>query len=75
MDKDKIPDVCDDDIDGDGIKNSLGIITSESPDCSIKSTLPDPGKDNCPASPNKDQKNADGDGFGDICDPNPNKKD
>ena len=35
MDKDNIPDVCDDDIDGDGYKNLIWIIKYENPDCSI----------------------------------------
>ena len=34
MDKDGIPDICDEDIDGDGIKNLIGIIRSETNDCS-----------------------------------------
>jgi len=35
MDGDGIPDICDNDIDGDGVKNLLGIIKFENPDCSI----------------------------------------
>lgn len=34
-------------------------------------TIPDP-LDNCPDTPNKDQKNADTDSFGDVCDNCPN---
>jgi hypothetical protein len=34
MDNDGIPDICDDDIDGDGVKNLIGIILYERPDCS-----------------------------------------
>ena len=34
MDKDGIPDICDDDIDGDGKPNLLGIILFEKADCS-----------------------------------------
>jgi len=35
MDHDKIPDICDDDIDGDGIKNLIGIILKDNADCSL----------------------------------------
>jgi hypothetical protein len=35
MDKDTIPDLCDDDIDGDGATNRMGMITKENADCSI----------------------------------------
>jgi hypothetical protein len=31
MDKDGIPDICDDDIDNDGIKNLLGLINPNTP--------------------------------------------
>jgi hypothetical protein len=34
QDKDGIPDICDDDIDGDGLKNLIGIISYENKDCS-----------------------------------------
>ena len=37
LDGDGIPDVCDDDIDGDGQKNLLWIITKENRDCSVSS--------------------------------------
>ena len=33
------------------------------------------GSDNCPDAPNEDQANADGDAFGDACDPFPNDPD
>lgn len=35
MDKDGIPDICDDDIDWDGVKNLLGIINYENNNCKI----------------------------------------
>jgi len=35
MDKDNIPDICDDDIDGDGVTNPLWIVQFENPDCSL----------------------------------------
>jgi hypothetical protein len=35
MDKDSIPDMCDDDIDGDGVRNLIGLILFDNPDCSI----------------------------------------
>ncbi len=37
LDKDWIPDICDDDIDWDWKKNLIGIITKENSDCSINS--------------------------------------
>lgn len=35
MDKDKIPDTCDDDIDGDGVKNLIGVVQNTYPNCAI----------------------------------------
>jgi hypothetical protein len=35
MDNDNIPDICDDDIDGDGVKNLIGLVLFDNPDCSI----------------------------------------
>lgn len=71
MDKDGIPDVCDDDIDGDGIKNLLGIINQESTNCAYGDDTKDQlnqsilakhfkgicSLDNAPFIPNADQSN------------------
>ena len=35
LDKDGIPDLCDDDIDGDGVKNLMNLLTKELPNCRI----------------------------------------
>jgi hypothetical protein len=39
MDQDGIPDVCDDDIDWDGIPNLLGLLVRENKDCKITSDI------------------------------------
>ena len=39
LDTDDIPDLCDDDIDGDGIPNRLGLIKYELDDCSFGDNL------------------------------------
>lgn len=39
MDKDWIPDVCDDDIDGDWFKNFLGLIKYETPSCNMDNNI------------------------------------
>lgn len=72
MDKDRIPDICDDDGDGDGIKNPLGLIRYESDSCTYGAdntiwTPPsewddswkDKWFDNCPFKRNPDQKACD----------------
>jgi hypothetical protein len=77
MDKDGVPDICDDDIDGDGIKNLVGLITHENPDCSINQTNVNQellqkhfqnicSLDNAPFIPNQDQLDLNGDGIGDA---------
>jgi hypothetical protein len=53
---DKGGDACDDDDDGDGVKDRR------------KGDKP---PDNCPLNPNPRQEDADGDGTGDACDPTP----
>lgn len=35
MDADGTPDICDNDIDGDGVNNPIGILIDENDDCSI----------------------------------------
>ena len=50
-------DPCDDDIDGDGVTNNFYCVPSS---CT--------GNDNCPYHPNRNQKDSDGDGLGDVCD-------
>jgi len=81
MDHDGIPDMCDDDIDGDGIKNLMWLILYENPDCSITNKNTDPTRmdeehdiakkwwdiDNCPFTINSDQKDENLNWIWDIC--------
>jgi YVTN family beta-propeller protein len=69
LDGDGEGDVCDDDIDGDGVVNAddaFPFDPNESAD-SDEDTIPD-GADNCPADFNPEQTDTDGDGTGDECD-------
>ncbi len=78
LDWDTIPDMCDDDIDGDGMKNLLDLLIKENPDCSFDErnlnavSLQDHWRypwwlDNCPFKRNTNQKDSNGDGIGDSC--------
>jgi len=77
MDSDGIPDMCDNDIDWDGVENLIGLITHENDDCSIETnvdwfllnkhidwvcTL-----DNCPFSINSEQFDLNRDKIWDSC--------
>ena len=79
MDGDTIGDVCDDDIDGDGIKNTIGIV-DESGNINIKNltwsysswtTWGNTGSwwilDNCPLIINPNQQDTYNTGMGDVC--------
>ena len=77
MDNDGTPDICDDDIDGDGIKNLIWIVVRENKDCSINSSNINGdlfkqqfwvcSLDNCPFDSNSNQTDLDNDWVGDIC--------
>lgn len=78
-DGDGIPDICDDDIDGDGIKNELGMILFETPTCSYNENNLDQwifnkhfqwscSLDNCPFRSNANQSDLNINGKGDVCD-------
>lgn len=79
-DKDKIPDICDSDLDGDGILNDIGLVLFDNADCSLTGNNlnpqiiknPSPQSDNCPIQSNGDQNNTDGDNYWDSCDKQPN---
>ncbi len=78
MDNDWIPDICDDDIDWDWIKNLIWIIKYENPDCSITSENINwdiflshkniCSLDNCPIFANESQLDVNNNWFGDACD-------
>lgn len=78
QDKDTIPDVCDDDIDGDGVKNLLGIVTADNAKCDYTKANVDTtvlqkhlagvcSLDNCPFDTNADQLDINADKIGDVC--------
>ena len=77
MDKDWIPDICDDDIDWDGVKNLIWIITKENKDCSINADNIDKtlfkkqigvcSLDNCPFNTNSDQSDLNNNGVWEVC--------
>jgi hypothetical protein len=66
MNKDSIPDMCDTDIDGDGVSNPLWLIRFEKPNCTYDATNTNVSasgwviwslqSDNCPFVSNPDQK-------------------
>lgn len=79
LDGDSTPDTCDDDIDGDSIKNPLGLVLRDHDDCrfdqenidtsllQLQRTQPNMERDNCPFVSNTDQQDSDSDNVGDLC--------
>ena len=77
QDWDKIPDICDDDIDGDWVKNLIGIILKEKSDCTLwidnvnlgllKEELWVCSLDNCPFALNSNQSDLNNNWMGDFC--------
>jgi uncharacterized delta-60 repeat protein len=78
LDRDGIPDACDPDVDGDGIPNASDVnddadaIPDDDGD-GVFDPCPDRVTancdDNCPLDRNPNQRDRDGDGIGDACDP------
>lgn len=66
-DGDGVGDVCDDDIDGDGIKNPIWIVDDSG---NIDYSKWDANLDNCPLVRNPDQRDSSNNWIGDACDPN-----
>lgn len=89
MDHDGTPDLCDDDIDWDWVKNIIWILISENTDCSIKDTNINKQLlsqeynlsskwvylDNCVFDINRTQEDTDIDWIWDVCDNNSSDKD
>jgi hypothetical protein len=70
LDGDHLGDVCDPDLDNDGIPNDLDRCPATAGSCAADRdghNLPD-DRDNCPDIANWDQADSDGDGQGDACD-------
>jgi len=78
LDTDGIPDVCDEDIDGDWNPNEIWLVLFEQDDCSIDAQNINPGKtqehlewvcsiDNCPFVANSDQLDLNNDWLWDWC--------
>lgn len=70
FDNDTLGDVCDPDIDGDGVDNigdAFDYDPSETSDADTDGV--GDNSDNCPITSNADQSNIDGDSLGDACDP------
>ena len=69
MDRDTLGDLCDSDLDGDGVPQD-----GDGDPNTIVPCLPDPNgnfslcDDNCPFTENSGQEDTDADGLGDICD-------